>query len=163
MIIFLYFLVINDNLQIVNMWLSAEDTTVLDNALIVMENLYRNGVVDIRLRHLINESSYFEIGYSFNRNQDQSNEAEQLRFTLSMSDIDDHKRQLAFCNVDVQQNRLYSKTLIECQLKLLQKIEKIYSTLKKLEMSGHPDFQLREEHYDIYLYTSKIDFFSSFN
>ena len=138
------------------MWLSAEDTTVLDNALITMEHLYKTGAVDIHLRHLLNESSYFEIGYSIDRNQGQTTEdnrqeLERIKFTLSMADIDDHKRQLQFCNVDVQQNRFYSKALIESQLKLLQKIEKIYLILKKLEMSGHPDYQLRDEHYEIHL------------
>jgi len=121
------------------MWLSAEDTTVLDNALITMEHLYKTGAVDIHLRHLLNKSSYFEIGYSIDRNQGQTTndnrqELERIKFTLSMADIDDHKRQLQFCNVDVQQNRFYSKALIESQLKLLQKIEKIYLILKKLEI-----------------------------
>lgn len=151
----------NDNLQIVNGWLSNEDTTVLDNALIVMDNLYRNGAADIRLCHLINQVSYFEVSYSIQRTLERTNENEQVPITLSMSDIDDHKRQLAFCNVDIQQNRLFSKTLIECQLKLLQKIERIYLILKKLEMSGHPDFQLRQEHYGISIYPSKLNKYTS--
>jgi len=151
-------------MQIVNMWLSAEETTVLDNALITMEHLYKSGTVDIYLRHLMNEESYFEIGYSIDRiqgeilnNTENGNrrESEKIKFTLSIADIDDHKRQLTFCNVDVEQNLFYKKTLINGQLKLLQTIEKIYSILIKLELSGHPDYQLRQEHYEIHLQNSK--------
>lgn len=143
------------------MWLSAEDTTVLDNALITMEHLYKTGAVDIRLRHLMNEQSYFEIGYSIDRNQgqpadDNRQEFERIKFLLSMADIDDHKRQLTFCNVDIQQNIIYNKVLINSQLKLLQTIEKIYSALKQLEMAGHPDYQLRDEHYEIHLQYGKF-------
>jgi hypothetical protein len=154
-------IVVNDNIQIINMWLSAEDTTVLDNALITMEHLYKTGVVDMRLRQLMKEQSYFEIGYSIDRiqgqtlnnteNEEQRREQERIKFVLSMADVDDHKRQLTFCNVDVQQNVFYSKALIKGQLKLLQTIEKIFSALKKLEMAGQPDYQLRDEHYDIHL------------
>jgi hypothetical protein len=159
--IFLSLIVVNDNIQIVNMWLSAEDTTVLDNALITMEHLYKTGAVDIHLCHLMREQSYFEIGYSIDRiqgqasnnteNEEQRRESERMKFALSMADIDDHKRQLTFCNVDVQQNIFYSKALINGQLKLLQTIEKIFFALKKLEMTGHPDYQLRDEHYEIHL------------
>jgi hypothetical protein len=143
------------------MWLSAEDTTVLDNALITMEHLYKTGTVDIRLRHLMNEPSYFEIGYSIDRNQgqqadDNRQEFERIKFLLSMADVDDHKRQLTFCNVDIQQNIIYNKVLINSQLKLLQTIEKIYSALKQLEMAGHPDYQLRDEHYEIHLQYGKF-------
>jgi len=150
------------------MWLSAEDTTVLDNALITMEHLYKSGAVDIRLCQLMNEQSYFEIGYSIDRIQGQTQETnentendkrepERIKFNLSMADIDDHKRQLTFCKVDVQQNIFYNKALINGQLKLLETIEKIYSALKKLEMAGHPDYQLREEHYEIHAqYGKKI-------
>jgi hypothetical protein len=151
-------------MQIVNMWLSAEETTVLDNALITMEHLYKSGTVDIYLRHLMNEESYFEIGYSIDRIQGETlnniengnrRESEKIKFTLSIADMDDHKRQLTFCNVDVEQNLFYKKTLINGQLKLLQTIEKIYSILIKLELSGHPDYQLRQEHYEIHLQNSK--------
>lgn len=136
------------------MWLSAEDTTVLDNALITMEHLYKTGSVDIHLCHLLNELSYFETCYTIDRMQGQANEnnnqeAEKIKFTLTMSDIDDHKRQLTFCNVDDQQNTAYNKALIKGQLDLFQTIEKIYSILKELEMAGHPDYQLRDEHYEI--------------
>jgi hypothetical protein len=148
------------------MWLSAEDTNVLDNALITMEHLYKTGSVDIRLRHLMNEQSYFEIVYSIDRIQGQTQqvneniendkrEVERMKFTLTMSDTDDHKRQLTFCNVDIQQNIFYNKSLINGQLKLLETIEKIYLALKKLEMAGHPDYQLRDEHYDIHLQYGK--------
>ncbi len=161
-VILIYFIVVNDNIQIVNMWLSAEDTNVLDNALITMEHLYKSGAVDIHLRHLMNEQSYFEIGYSIDKMQGQiqqineniennKQELERIKFTLSMSEIDDHKRQLTFCKVDIQQNILYNKALIDGQLKLLETIEKIYLALKKLEMAGHPDYQLRDEHYEIHL------------
>jgi len=151
-------------MQIVNMWLSAEETTVLDNALITMEHLYKSGTVDIYLRHLMNEESYFEIGYSIDRIQGETlnntengnrRESEKIKFTLSIADIDDHKRQLTFCNVDVEQNLFYKKALINGQLKLLQTVEKIYSILIKLELSGHPDYQLRQEHYEIHLQNSK--------
>jgi hypothetical protein len=152
-------------MQIINMWLSAKETTALDNALITMEHLYNSGIVDIHLRHLMNEQSNFKIEYSIDRIQEQTlnntgneenrREPEKIKFTLSMTDIDDHKRQLTFCNVDVQQNMFYKKVFINGQLKLLQTIEKIYSILLKLELSGHPDYQLREEPYDIHLQHSK--------
>jgi hypothetical protein len=45
---------------------------------------------------------------------------------------------------------MYKKTLLKEQLKLLQTIEKIYSILLKLEMAGHPNFQLKEDNYEIY-------------
>jgi hypothetical protein len=161
----LFLIVVNDNVQIVNLWLSAEATTVLDNALITMEHLYKSGTVDIHLRHLMNEQSYFEIGYSIDRiqgqtlnnteNEEHRREVEKIKFTLSMADIDDHKRQLTFCNVDVEQNSFYKKALINGQLKLLQTVENIYSILLKLELAGHPDYQLGEYHYEIHLQHSK--------
>ncbi|CAF4056542.1 unnamed protein product, partial [Rotaria sordida] len=159
----------NDNMQLVTMWLSAEETTVLDNALITMEHLYKNGTVDIHLRRLTRQQSYYDIGYSIDRiqvgtktirNENNQNlqggqndgiEAKKISFQLSMSDVDDHKRQLTFCNVDVQQNLVYKKNLINGQLKLLQTIENIYHIFTKLELGGHPDYQLRDEHYEIHL------------
>ncbi|CAF0924968.1 unnamed protein product [Rotaria sordida] len=147
------------------MWLSAETTTMLDNALITMERLYRTGTVLIRLRNLMNESSYFEVGYSIDAssseftNSDSSDldeedqnkqQKEKLKFTLSMADIDDHKRQLTFCNVDLKQYMIDKKILLEEQLKLLETIEKIYLILLKLEKAGHPNFQLKEYNYEIY-------------
>lgn len=159
-------LVVNENIQIVNMWLSAEETTALDNALITMEHLYKTGTVKIRLRRLMNEQSDFEIGYSINKIQteplrrtdlddDDDDEQEQnrskiLKFTLSMSDVDDHKRQLTFCNVDLQETMLYKKILLNDQLKLLKIVENIYAILVKLEMAGHPEHQLKEQIYDIH-------------
>jgi hypothetical protein len=159
------------------MWLSAEETTVLDNALITMEHLYKTGKVKICLRRLMNEQSYFEIEYSINKIQidtsrrttsddddeyEQDNEEEQeqnkskiLKFTLSMGDIDDHKRQLTFCNVDLQENMFYKKILLNEQLKLLKIVENIYTILVKLEMAGHPEYQLREDIYDIHDRTGK--------
>ena len=159
------------------MWLSAEETTVLDNALITMEHLYRTGKVHIRLRHLMNERSYFKITYSINKIQNASvreassedddyqqhndeedgqYKSETLSFTLSMDDIHDHKRQLTFCNVDLQENMFYKKILLNEQLKILKIIEQIYSILVKLEIAGHPDYQLREEDYEIHDRTGKL-------
>ncbi|CAF4220855.1 unnamed protein product, partial [Rotaria sp. Silwood2] len=156
---------VNDNIQIVNMWLSTEETTMLDNALITMEHLYKTGIVNIHLKHLINEESYFEIEYSIgkvstqitNKEDEKIQQQEKLTFTLSMTDIDDHKRQLTFCNVDLQQNMINKKILLNEQLKLLYTIEKIYLILVKLEKTGHPNFQLKEYNYEIYDRTSKIN------
>jgi hypothetical protein len=125
----------------------------------------------------MNEQSYFEIEYSINKIQtdtsrrttsddddeyEQDNEEEQeqnkskiLKFTLSMGDIDDHKRQLTFCNVDLQENMFYKKILLNEQLKLLKIVENIYTILVKLEMAGHPEYQLREDIYDIHDRTGK--------
>ncbi|CAF4403313.1 unnamed protein product, partial [Adineta steineri] len=115
------FLVINHNIQTVTMWLSTEETTVLDNALITMEHLYKNGIVNIYLQHITRKSSYYEVVYLIDRIQvEQVAENDRIQFQLSMSDIDDHKRQLIFCNVDVQTNLIYKKTLINGQLKLFQ-------------------------------------------
>ncbi|CAF5138873.1 unnamed protein product [Rotaria sp. Silwood1] len=156
-------------MQLITMWLSAEETTVLDNALITMEHLYKSGTVDIHLQHLTREQSYYKIGYSIDRIQvgintvrDENNrnqqgeennrmEAKRIPFQLSMSDIDNHKRQLTFCNVDAQQNLVYKKALINGQLKLLQTIENIYRIFTKLELGGHPDYQLRDVHYEVHL------------
>ena len=142
-------------MQIVTMWLSAEETTVLDNALITMEHIYKSGMLHIHLRRLMNEQSYFEIEYSIDKLSTQTNskneqQSETITFTLSMPDIDDHKRQLTFCNVDLQSDMIYKKTLLNEQLKLLQNIEKIYSILLKLEMTGHPNFQLTNNNYEIH-------------
>jgi hypothetical protein len=165
-----YFVVINENIQTVNMWLSVEETSALDNALITMEHLYKTGVVTIRLGRLANEPSYFQIEYSIDKirafastqNLDQEVEQEErpedvkiTKFTLSMADINDHKRQLTFCNVDLPSNISYKKVLLSEQLKLLQIVEKIYLIFVKLEMAGHPDYQLRAERYDIHDKTSK--------
>ncbi|CAF1180009.1 unnamed protein product [Adineta steineri] len=148
--------VINHNIQTVTMWLSTEETTVLDNALITMEHLYKNGVVNIYLQRLTRKSSYYEVVYLIDRIQiEQITENDRIQFQLSMSDIDDHKRQLTFCNVDVQTNLIYKKTLINGQLKLFQIIENIYHILTKLELGGHPDYQLRDEHYEIHLEQSE--------
>ena len=147
------------------MWLSAEETTVLDNALITMEHLYRTGIFKIYLRRLINEKSYFEIGYSIEKLQtdvlrrdnskdeaieEERNEKKTLKFTLSMSDIDDHKRQLTFCNVDLPETMSYKKVLLNEQLQLFKIVENIYGILIQLEMSGHPQYQLKEDLYEIH-------------
>ena len=148
------------------MWLSPEDTTTLDNALITMEHLYKTGKVNIHLQHLINEESYFEIEYSINQTQGQilknteneirQKEIEKTKFQLSMTEIDDHKRQLTFCNVDVEKKLSTKKLVIDKQLKLLKTIDKIYSILTKLELAGHPDYQLKKTPYEIHLQYSKI-------
>ena len=149
----------------VNMWLSAEETTVLDNTLITMEHLYRTGTFKIYLRRLINEKSYFQIGYSIekfqtevlrrNNSNDQTieeerNEKKTLKFTLSMSDIDDHKRQLTYSNVYLSESMSYKKVLLNEQFKLLKIVENIYEILIQLEMSGHPHYQLKEDLYEIH-------------
>jgi hypothetical protein len=179
-----YCIVVNGNAQIVRMWLSAEETTVFDNALVTMEHLYKTGTINIRLRHLLHEESSLEINYLIDKIQpkkidgensnegannkgeekhqldDSSDEEEELRsdkikLTLSMLDIDDHKRQLTFCNVDLPENMSHMKILLDEQLKLLKLIGNIYSTFKKLEMAGHPNYQLKQKHYRIYNRTSK--------
>ncbi|CAF1275943.1 unnamed protein product [Didymodactylos carnosus] len=156
-----------DNIQLVSMWLSFEDTTVLDNALITMEHLYKSGVVNIHLKRLMNEQSFFEIEYSVkkiqskkdddidNEEQEQQREEEKIKFILTLDDIEDHKRQLTFCNVDLHQNMKQKIILLSEQLKLLHIIENIYLKLLKLEMSGHPEYQLKNEKYDIYDRTGK--------
>lgn len=153
----------NDNIQIVTMWLSAEETTMFDNALITMEHLYKSGIIKIHLRRLMNEQSCFEIEYSIGKKvividnnsdldneDDVENQHEKLKVILSAADIDDHKRQLTFCNVDLQQKMAHKQILLREQLKLLEIIEKIYSILLKLEMVGHPHFQLRDNQYEIF-------------
>ena len=156
-------LVVNDNVQIVTLWLNAEESNVLDNALITMEHLYRNSNTKIYLRRLIGEPSYYEISYSIERihrnnenEEDDEDNLDQLnpnaaqtsiKCMMSMSDIEDHKRQLTFCNVDTQQNLINKKPLLNGQLKLLKTIEQIYHTFTALEFSGHPDYQFRDENY----------------
>ena len=150
------------------MWLSAEDATVLDNALITMEHLYRSGTVHMHLRRLMNEESHFQIQYSISKSQspirrttdpddaeEQRGEIESLKFTLSMADVDDHKRQLTFCNVDLQENMLYKKILLQEQLKLLRIVDSIYFLLSKLEMAGHPMYQLKDEIFPLFDRTGK--------
>jgi hypothetical protein len=160
------------------MWLSTEVTTVLDNALITMEYLYKTGTVSVHLKRLMNEQSYFEIEYSIDKIQTQivrilsteddeetenqikeeQRETEKIKFNLSMADVDDHKRQLTFCNIDLQQNMAHTKILLNEQLKLLKVIEKIYLILVKLEMSGHPNYQLKEEKYEMFDKAGKLNF-----
>jgi hypothetical protein len=160
------------------MWLSTEITTVLDNALITMEYLYRTGIASVHLKRLMNEQSYCEIEYSIDKMQTQivrvpsaeddeevedkmeeeQRESEKIKFKLSMADIDDHKRQLTFCNIDLQQNMVHTKILLNEQLKLLKVIEKIYLILVKLETSGHPNYQLKEEKYEMFDKASKLTF-----
>lgn len=148
------------------MWLSAEETNVLDNALITMEHIYRTGVVHIQLRRLINEESKFEIEYSINKTQTlikedpenpiedddgflQPTESEKIKFVLTTSEVDDHKLQLTFCNVDLSEAMRSKKILLNEQLKLLNTVQNIYSTMIQLEMAGHPDYQLKEETFQL--------------
>ncbi|CAF4535916.1 unnamed protein product, partial [Rotaria sp. Silwood2] len=63
-------------------------------------------------------------------------ESGKIQVTLSKTDIDDHKRQLTFCNVDLQQDMFAKKILLNEQLKLLHVIDKIYSIFIKFEMAG---------------------------
>ncbi|CAF1202689.1 unnamed protein product [Rotaria sp. Silwood1] len=161
--------VINENIQTVNMWLSAEETSALDNALVTMEHLYKTGIVTIRLGRLMNEPSYFQIEYSIVKmktsintenfdeeveQEDRPHDAKSAKFILSMTDINDHKRQLTFCNVDLPSNMSHKKVLLSEQLRLLEIVEKIYSMFVKLEIAGHPDYQLRDEQYNIHDKTS---------
>ncbi|CAF3397525.1 unnamed protein product [Rotaria sp. Silwood2] len=166
--------VVNDNAQIVCLWLTAEETTVFDNALIVMEHLYKTGTVNIHLRHLLNEQSSLEISYSIEKIQTtainhQNNiemdskgekidkQQDEIQFTLSMSDIDDHKRQLTFCNVDLHKDMSHMKILLDEQLKLLKIIGDIHSTIIKLETNGHPNYQLIDMHYNIHTKTNQLN------
>lgn len=161
---------VNDNLQIVTLWLTADETTVLDNALITMEHLYRTASVQICLRRLVRKTSFYEVSYSIDRFQDESRsvpDEEQnenrtkvsISFIMSMSEVDDHKRQLTFCNVETQQSSLYRNSMIDGQLRLLKIIEQIYQISKKLELAGHPDYQLRHQDSAIQLQLS--NFFSN--
>ncbi len=159
------------------MWLSTEATTVLDNALIIMEHLYKTGIVTVHLNRFINEPSCFEIEYSIEKMQSQlvrmfseenqddmekeQHEIEKIKFNLSMTDIDDHKRQLTFCNIDLQQDMIHTKILLNEQLKLLKVIENIYLILVKLEMSGHPNYQYQEETYAMFNKYGKLNFIIS--
>ncbi|CAF1073153.1 unnamed protein product, partial [Didymodactylos carnosus] len=148
--------IINDNIQLVNMWLSADETNVLDNALITMEYLSRSGVVHIHLRRLINEESKFEIEYSIDKPQtlikddlenpiDENAEPEKIKFILTKSEVDDHKRQLTFCNANLSEEMKSKKILLNEQLKLLTTVNNIYLKMIQLEMAGHPDYQLKQE------------------
>ena len=142
------------------MWLTTKETSVLDNALIMMVHLYKNATVHITLQELVRKSSFYEIHYSIDQihrgevQQDQpmAQQTKKIDLILSMSDIENHKRQLTFCNVDTQQSLIYKKALINGQLKLLKVIDNIYQILQKLELAGHPDYQLHRKEYEIDLH-----------
>ena len=85
-------------------------------------------------------------------------ETTKIKFNLPMADIDDHKRQLTFCNIDLQDNMAHTKVLLDEQLNLLKVIERIYSLLIKLEVSGHPNYQLKEEKFEIFDQTGQLNF-----
>lgn len=160
-------IVVNENMQLVTMWLTADETAVLDNALITMENLYRTGKVSIHLQYLLDKPSYYEITYALRRtsssmrndegeaDNDDYRDNEGPRYTLGMPDIDDHKRQLTFCNVNVQENLATKTPLVNGQLTLLDVVNDIFRVYKELESVGHPDFQLKEDTLDIHLEQSK--------
>lgn len=155
-IMMILLLVVNDNLQIVKLWLTADETTVLDNALITMEHLYRTASTQIQLHRLVGKTSSYEVSYSIERFQDRTNNTLNkepnenkskvtMQFVMSMSDVDDHKRQLTFCNVETQQNLVSKKSMIDGQLRLLKALEEIFQICKRLESAGHPDYQLRDQ------------------
>ncbi|CAF1578446.1 unnamed protein product [Rotaria magnacalcarata] len=135
----------------------------------MMEHLYKTGVVNIRLRRLINEQTHYHIDYFVDKISDQTvrvNESdgkqhadnetatiiqqEQNKFSLSMSEVDDHRRQLTFCSLDLLDSLTHKTLMSKEQLKLLQMVERIFSIHVKLEISGHPEFQYAEEHHEIY-------------
>ncbi|CAF1142456.1 unnamed protein product, partial [Adineta ricciae] len=161
--------VVNDNLQLITMWLSTKETSVLDNALIMMVHLYKNATVHITLQELVRKPSFYEIHYSIDQTyrgevqQDQpiEQQVKKIDLILSMSDIENHKRQLTFCNVDTQQNLIYKKALINGQLKLLKAMDHIYQILLKLELAGHPDYQLHQKEYEIDLQEVQISSMSN--
>ncbi|CAF1507177.1 unnamed protein product [Didymodactylos carnosus] len=136
--------IVNENIQLVTLWLATDEISTLDNALITMGRLYKNGKVDIHLKHLIDEKSYFELNYYIENvmRRHSSNEMEKIHFTKSQSAIIDHKRQLTFCNVDLQ-SISHKKLILNEQLEILKIIENIFSVLIRLESVGHPDYQLK--------------------
>lgn len=158
------------------MWLSTEVTTVLDNALITMEHLYKTGIVTVHLNRLLDEDSHFDIEYSIEQKYSKwiqtskednqkgvrkvQQQIENRKYNLSKTDIDDHKRQLTFCNIDLQQNMIHEKILLNEQLKVLDIIEKIYSILVELEISGHPNYQYKEKTYELFDKDGKLNFIS---
>lgn len=168
------FLVIKEHIQLVEMWLSTDTTAVLDNALITMEYLFRSGKVSFFQNRLLNKTSYYEVKYSIDRisNSSQSSAtsrqpnadegSDKIIFTLDISDVDDHKRQLTFCNVDVDE-KSSQKVLVSGQLAILDIAGKIFSMYSELEALGHPDYQLREEKLDIQLNLSKNNDIISFS
>ncbi|CAF3313159.1 unnamed protein product [Rotaria sp. Silwood2] len=80
-----------------------------------------------------------------------------LKFTLSKADIDDHKRQLTFCKVDLDEDMIDKRNLLDEQLTLLKRIDEIFSLLTKLEMDGHPAYQLMDKHIKINYRASECD------
>ncbi|CAF5041192.1 unnamed protein product, partial [Rotaria magnacalcarata] len=46
-----------------------------------------------------------------------------VKYTLTKTDIDDHKRQLTFCQVDLQEDMIDKKILLDEQLKLFKLID----------------------------------------
>ncbi|CAF1176839.1 unnamed protein product [Adineta ricciae] len=140
-----HILVVNQNIQTIELWLSNEDATMLDNALVMMEYFYKTGVVNIHLQRLINKQSHYDIEYSIG-----SDNKQQIKSTMPMTDVADHRRQLTFCTSDLLVNEAYRKDLITEQLKLLEVVERVFSIQVKLENSGHPKYQCKEEHYQIY-------------
>ncbi|CAF1475962.1 unnamed protein product [Didymodactylos carnosus] len=134
------------NLQLINGWLSS-DSSSLENAIIIMEYLYKTGTIYVFLKHLVGEKSYFEIRYYLEPHDsdstDQDHESPPKKKThqiMSMTDFADHKRQLTFCNVDVS-DVAQKKIMLVQQLKLLKRLENLFSSLISLENQGHPQYQ----------------------
>lgn len=141
-----------------------------------MEYLYKTGIVSAHLQHLKDEKSYFDIEYAIdnvqplivqrlttevseevtNNLEERQQDIEINKINLSMVKIDDHKRQLTFCDTDLPQNMAYTKILLNEQLKLLKVLEKIYLTLLKLERSGHPNYQLKTLTYKMFDEAGKL-------
>lgn len=135
-----------------------------------MEYLYKTGIVHAHLQQLKDDKSYFDIEYAIdnmqplivqrlttevseevtNNLEQRQQDIERNKINLSMVKIDDHKRQLTFCNTDLPENMTHTKILLNEQLKLLKVIEKIYLTLLKLERSGHPNYQLKTVTYKMF-------------
>ena len=148
---------INENSQTVHLWLSTEETTMLNNALITMEHLYKTGVVNIRLRRLMNDESHYDIEYFIHKASERTdNDGHEeicfakLPFLLSMADVNDHKRQLTFGSVDLPENMMHKTVQLKEQLKLLHIVEQIFATLIKLEIAGHPYYQFKDERFEIH-------------
>lgn len=160
-ILLLKFLVVDQNIQLINVWLESSETNVLDNALVVMDHLYRTGTVKIWLRRLINQDSDLTLEYSIGRTKvsDNSVQISSLdslrnddinRISLSKSEIDDHKSQLTFCDSDIPESMAFKKTLIKEQVDVLNLVEKIYSKRLLLELHGHPNYQLAYEEFSLF-------------
>ena len=142
------------------MWLSTDTTAVLDNALITMDHLYKTGSVCFFQNRILNKPSYYEVHYSIDRIPNSSENSrssarpdayqkeDKLMFRLGIADVDDHKRQLTFCNVGVEEDKK-RKVLVDGQLEVLNVVGEIFSVFNELEAVGHPHHQLKDRTLDI--------------